>query len=451
MIAKLVDFSLNNRFLVLAAALLLFGWGAISFHQLPVEAYPDVADNYVEIITQWPGISAEQIEQQVTIPLETAMNGIPGVVHLRSFSLFGLSDLKLIFEDTTDNAWNRERVLERFSQVTLPPGVTPQMGTDWSPVGQIYFFTLHSANPQYDVMELKSIEDWVVEKNLKSVPDIVDVASFGGPTREYQVRVDPNKLVAYGLSLAQVEQQLTNNNANAGGSFIEAGLQQINVREVGLVKNVHDIESTVLTTKTGTPLRVRDIAVVAQGPKIRLGQFARAIHREDGKIIDNDDVVSGIALLRKGANADEALAGIHEKVKELNERILPPGVKVVPFIDRSDLVHYTTHTVLHNLTEGIILVVVILFLFLGNVRGALIVALTIPFALLCASICLDLRRIPANLLPLGALDFGMVVDGAVVMIENILRHVTHGGEEKLTMTERVRIAVHEVQRPVFFA
>jgi len=204
MIRRLVDFSLANRFLVLAAAVLLLCWGAISFHQLPVEAYPDVANNYVEIITQWPGISAEQIEQQVTIPLEVAMNGIPHVVHLRSFSLFGLSDLKLIFDDEEENAWNRERVLERLSQVTLPVGVVPQMGTDWSPVGQIYFFTLKSTNPNYDVMELKSIENWVVEKNLKAVPDIVDVASFGGPTREYQVRVDPHKLIAYGLSLAQV-------------------------------------------------------------------------------------------------------------------------------------------------------------------------------------------------------------------------------------------------------
>src|ERR1700730_16086158 len=232
MLGKLVDFALKNRFMVLAAALLLFVWGAISFHQLPVEAYPDVANNYVEIITQWPGISAEQIEQQVTIPLEIAMNGIPGVVHLRSFSLFGLSDLKLVFEDDTENSWNRERVLERLSQVTLPNGVQPQMGTDWSPVGQIYFFTLKNTNPNYDVMDLKSIENWVIEKNLKAVPNIVDVATFGGPTREYQVRVDPNKLVSYGLSIGQVEQQLANNNVNAGGSFIQAGLQQINARAV---------------------------------------------------------------------------------------------------------------------------------------------------------------------------------------------------------------------------
>src|ERR1700719_552204 len=244
MIRRVVDFALANRLLILGLAFVLFVWGIVSFHNLPIEAYPDVADNYVEIITQWPGISAEQIEQQVTIPLETTMNGIPGVVHLRSFSLFGLSDLKLIFEDGTDNAWNRERVLERLNLVTLPPGVSPQMGTDWSPVGQIFFFTLHSTNPKYDPMELKSLEDWVVEKSFKAVPNVVDVASFGGPTREYQVQLDPNKLIAYGLSLTQAEQQLTNNNANAGGSFIQQGLQQVNVREVGLVNHVRDIEQT---------------------------------------------------------------------------------------------------------------------------------------------------------------------------------------------------------------
>src|SRR5277367_4284231 len=451
MIRKVVDFALNNRFVVLAIALLVLAWGAISFHNLPVEAYPDVANNYVDIITQWPGIAAEQIEQQVTIPLEIALNGIPDVVHLRSFSLFGLSDVKLIFEDGSENAWNRERVLERLAQVTLPPGVNPQMGTDWSPVGQIYFFTLHSTNPKYDVMELKSLEDWVVEKNFKSVPDVVDVASFGGPTREYQVRIDPNKLIAYGLSIGQVEQQLATNNANAGGSFIEEGSQQINVREVGLVDNTHDIENTVIMAKNGTALRVKDIAVVAQGPKNRLGQFARATHVARDRVIDDDDVVSGIVLLRKGADSDETLEGIHKKVKELNERILPPGVKVVPFLDRSDLVHYTTATVEHNLTEGIMLVVFILFVFLGNLRGALIVALTIPFSLLFASICLDLRKIPANLLSLGALDFGMVVDGAVVMVENIVRHLGKPNGGTSTPGDKIREAAHEVQRPVFYA
>src|ERR1700722_16509667 len=454
MIRKVVDFALNNRFAVLAIAVLVLAWGAISFHNLPVEAYPDVANNYVDVITQWPGISAEQIEQQITIPLEIAMNGIPDVVHLRSFSLFGLSDVKLIFEDGSENAWNRERVLERLAQVTLPPGVAPQMGTDWSPVGQIYFFTLQSKNPEFDVMNLKSLEDWVVEKSFKSVPDVVDVASFGGPTREYQVRIDPDKLIAYGLSIGQVEQQLTNNNANAGGSFIEAGLQQVDVREVGMVSNVRDIADTVIKTQNGTPIHISDIAAVAQGPKIRLGQFGRAIRREDGKIIDNEDVVSGIVLMRKGADSDTTLKGIHAKVDELNNFILPSGVKIVPFIDRSELVEFTTHTVLHNLTEGIILVVIILFLFLGNTRAALIVAITIPFSLLFASICLSLRHIPANLLSLGALDFGMVVDGAVVMIENIVRHLhspPSGSEQRLPVGAQIRAAAHEVQRPVFYA
>ena len=275
--------------------------------------------------------------------------------------------------------------------------------------------------------------------------------AFGGPTREYQVRVDPNKLIAYGLSLGQVEQQLTNNNVNAGGSFLEAGLQQINVREVGLVRNVHDIENTVLMTKSGTPLRVKDIAVVAQGPKIRLGQFARAIRREDGKIIDNDDVVSAWVPMRKGADAEAALQGLHAKVEELNDHILPAGVKIVPFIDRSDLVHHTTQTVLHNLTEGIILVVIILLLFLGNVRGAIIVALTIPFSLLFAATCLKLKGIPANLLSLGALDFGMVVDGAVVMVENIVRHLSRREADNRTPKQKIFEAAHEVQRPVFYA
>ena len=449
MIRGLVDFALNNRFIVLTIAILLLFWGAISFHSLPVEAYPDVADNYVQIITQWPGRAAEEIEQQVTIPIEIQMNGIPHLTHLRSVSLAGLSSLMLIFDDESNNDWNRQKVLERLSQVTLPANLQPQMGTDYSPVGQIFFYTLKSTNPQYDVMALKSLEDWVLEKQFKSVPNVVDVSSFGGITREYQVRVDPAKLVAYGLSIGQVEQQLANNNVNAGGGFIEEGQQQINVRAVGLVSSVQDIEQTVLKAQNGIPILVKDIAVVTQGPKVRLGRFAKAIHREDGQIIDDDDVVSGIVLLRKGAAADPTLIAIHEKVKELNDHILPKGVKVVPFIDRSDLVHFTTYTVLRNLTEGIILVVIVLFLFLGNVRGALIVALTIPFSLLFASICLDLRHIPANLLSLGALDFGMVVDGAVVMVENIVRHLSTRGDRPTLRC--IRDAAHEVQRPVFFA
>jgi len=230
MIRAVVDFALNNRFLVLALAVLLFAWGMISFHNLPVEAYPDVANNYVQVITQWPGRAAEEVEQQVTIPLEIVMNGIPHLTYLRSVSLFGLSSLMLIFDDDSDNDWNRQKVLERLSQVNLPQGLQPQMGTDWSPVGQIYFYHMKSTNPKYDVMELKSLQNWVLEKQFKSVPNVVDVSTLGGITREYQVRIDPNKLVSYGLSLGQIEQQLANNNVNAGGSFIETGLQQVNVR-----------------------------------------------------------------------------------------------------------------------------------------------------------------------------------------------------------------------------
>jgi cobalt-zinc-cadmium resistance protein CzcA len=451
MIRALVDFALNSRVIILAIAILLLIWGAISFHSLPIEAYPDVANNYVQIITQWPGRAAEEVEQQVTIPLEIVMNGIPHLDHLRSTSLFGLSSVMLIFDDQSSNDTNRQKALERLSQVTLPENLQPQIGTDWSPVGQIYWYTLTSKNPEYNLMDLKSLEDWVLEKQFKSVPNVVDVSSFGGPTREYQVRIDPEKLIQYNLTISQVEQQLTNNNVNAGGSFIEQGLQQVNVRALGLASNVNDIGQTVVATQHGTPIRVSDIATVVEGPKIRLGRIGKAIHRQDGKIIDDDDVVEGIVLLRKGAESDATLNAIHAKVDELNNKILPKGVKVVPFLDRSELVHYTTHTVLHNLTEGIILVAVILFLFLGNIRGAFIVALTIPFSLLFAAICLNLNGIPANLLSLGALDFGMVVEGAVVMVENIIRYLAHRDGRTITMLDRIREAAHEVQRPVFYS
>ena len=451
MIRGLVDFSLNNRLLILAIAILLFGWGAISFRSLPIEAYPDVANNYVQVITQWPGRAAEEVEQQVTIPIEIVMNGLPHLQHLRSTSLFGLSSVMLIFDDQSQNDWNRQKVLERISQASLPQGIQPQIGADYSPVGQIYWYTLTSSNPRFDLMELKSLQDWVLEKQFKSVPNVVDAVSFGGLTREYQVAIDPSKLIEYSLTIGQVEQQLANNNVNAGGSFIEAGLQQINVRSVGLVRSVDDIAKTVIKVQNGTPVRIKDIATVSQGPKIRLGRIGKAIHRKDGKVADNDDVVEGIVLLRKGAQADATVEAIHEKVQELNERILPKGVRIVPHLDRSDLVHFTTHTVLHNLTEGIILVAIVLFLFLGNARGAVIVSLTIPFALLFASICLDLNKIPANLLSLGALDFGMVVDSAVVMVENIVRHLGRRDGSRKPVLEQIRDAAHEVQRPVFYA
>jgi cobalt-zinc-cadmium resistance protein CzcA len=467
MIRKLVDFALNNRFVVIATALLVFAAGMLAFHDMPVEAYPDIADNYVNIISQWPGRSAEEVEQQVSIPIEIQMGGLSHLAVMRSESIFGLSLMTLVFDDTSNNDWNRAKVLERLTLVSVPPGVQPQIGTDWSLTGQIYWYTIRSTNPSYDLMEQRSIEDWVLYKQFKTVPDVVDVSDFGGTAREYQVRVDPTKLISYGLSISQVEQQLQINNVNAGGSFVEIGLQQMNVRAVGLYRTVQDIENTVLTTKNGTAIRVKDIGVVEMGPRIRLGHMARATHRPDGVIVDEPDIIQGMVLMLKGAEEGPTLEGIHKKVDELNNRILPEGVKIIPMLDRSDLLHFTLHTVLHNLGEGMILVTIILLLFLGNIRAALIVALTIPFSLMFASIWLDLSKIPANLLSLGALDFGMMVDGAVVMVENIVRHLNRrnkpagsNGETTppgrttvivKTPGEAIREACHEVQRPVFFA
>jgi len=451
MIRTLVDFALNNRFVVLCLAMILFAGGLVSFKRLPVEAYPDVANTWVQVITQWPGRAAEEVEQQITIPIEIQMNGIPYLLHVRSASLAGLSVVNLIFDDNSDNDWDRQKVLERLSQVTLPVTVTAQIGPDFSPIGSVYWYTLKSTNPKYDLMELKSLQDWVINKYMKSAPDVVDDSSFGGITREYQVRVDPDKLIAYGLSLGQLEQQLANSNANAGGSFIEEGSQQVNVRAVGLIQNVGDIEKTVIKTQKGTALRIKDIGEVSQGAKIRLGQIGRAVHRADGVVVDDDDVVEGIVFMRKGADTAATMDGIHTIVKKLNEQILPPGVKIVPYLDRDDLVHYTTETVLHNLAEGMILVVIILFIFLGNGRGALIVSFTIPFSLLFACICLDARHISANLLSLGALDFGMVVDGSVVMVENIIRHLNGKDTGYHTPMDLIREAAHEIQRPVFYA
>jgi len=450
MIRLLIDFALRNRILILSVALVLFIWGIISFRNLPIEAYPDVADTYTQIITQWPGHAAEEVEQQITVPLEVTLNGVPHKTHLRSVSLAGLSVVTIIYDDEISTFNARQEVLDRLQQVTLPTNVNAGLGPDYSPTGQIMFFTLKSTNPRYDAMELKTLNDWFVLNQLKSVPNVVDVNIFGGPTREYQVQVDPGKVVSYGLALAQVEQALTNNNTNAGGGFIERGQQALNVRAVGLMQTTDDIAATVIKSVNGTPVRVRDIAIVAQAPKIRLGQLGKTIRREDGTVIDDEDVVEGIVLLRKAAEADATLDALHVKINELNTQLLPPGVKFVPHLDRSDLVHYTTHTVLRNLTDGVVLVTLVLFIFLGNVRSALIVTITIPFALLFAAILLDLSHIPANLLSLGALDFGMVVDGSVVMVENIMRHVEFS-QGKKTFLQLIASAAHEVQKPVFFA
>jgi cobalt-zinc-cadmium resistance protein CzcA len=455
MLRKAIDIALTNPLLVLGGALVLFVWGIISFHALPIEAYPDVADTYAQVITQWPGHAAEEVEQQITVPLEVELNGVAHLTHLRSVSLMGLSVITIIYDDEIPTINARQEVLDRLQSVTLPSGVTPGIGPDYSPVGQIMFYTLSSTNPNYDVMELKALNDWFVVNQLKSVPNVVDVNPFGGPTREYQVQLDPGKLVAFGLALPQVEQALVSNNINAGGGFIERGAQALNVRAVGLMQTTDDIGATVVKVQNGTPVRVRDLGNVVQAPKVRLGHLGKTIHKQDGTILNDDDVVEGIVLLRKGAVAETTLATLHQKIDELNgvngkKGLLPSGVKLIPHLDRSELMHHTTHTVLRNLTDGVVLVTLILFLFLGNVRSALIVAITIPFSLLFAAILLDLRHIPANLLSLGALDFGMVVDGSVVMVENILRH-TSFGDHKKSFREIVAAAAHEVQKPVFFA
>jgi len=310
MIRFLIDFALRNRILVLSLAVVLFIWGIISFHNLPIEAYPDVADTYTQIITQWPGHAAEEVEQQITVPLEVQLNGVAHMTHLRSVSLAGLSVITIIYDDeiTTFNA--RTEVVDRLQQVTLPNAVNPGLGPDYSPTGQIMFYTLRSANPKYDVMELKTLNDWFVVNQLKSVPNVVDVNPFGGPTREYQVQIDPGKLV-HGLSLSQVEQTLSANNINAGGGFIERGQQALNVRAVGLMQTTSDTAATVVKVQNGIPVRVRDLGVVVQSPKVRLGQLGKTIHREDGTVVNDDDVVEGIVLLRKGAEADATLNALH--------------------------------------------------------------------------------------------------------------------------------------------
>ncbi len=451
MIQKLVDTALRQRFLILILGVLLLVWGGISFYRLPIEAYPDIAPQWVQVITQWPGHAAKQVATQVSVPIETQMYGIRNMTAMRSHTIFGLSVVTMTFNDHSNDLWNREQVLERLSNVTLPHGVKPSLGPDYSPVGQIYWYTLQSTNPHYDLMNLKALQDWVINRHLKSVPGVVGDSSFGGLTREYQVRLNPNKLIEYNLTIGDVERALRANNYNAGGGFFQHGEQMFDVRTLGMVRNTRDIGRIFLKEVNGTPVYVRDIGRVVVGHVVRLGQIGKTVREADGTIVDNNDVVEGIVLLQKGAQTEKTLEGIMAEVHKLNHGMLPPGVKIVPYINRLDLIHYTTRTVLRNLALGLLLVTVILFIFLGNARTALIVAGTIPFSLLFAFTCLDLRHIPANLLSLGALDFGMVVDGAVMMVENIYRKMAAEGGERRSKTEIISAAAHEVQRPVFFA
>src|SRR5271165_4213267 len=440
MIAKLVSFALQQRFVIVIASLALMIWGAYSFQKLPIDAYPDLSPPHVEIITQWPGHAAEEIERLVSIPIEIEMNGIPRLDSLRSISLYGLSSVQMNFEYNTDPYFVREQAFERVGNATMPAGVTPSLSPLYSPSGLIYRYVLQS--PDRTPQELKTIEDWVLERSYKAVPGVADDSGFGGTTMQYQVLLDPNKLFAYGVTVPQVLQQLGANNANAGGGFYSQGGEFYYVRGLGLVKDTADIGNVVLTVHNGIPVYVRDVAQVQVGHAVRLGQFG---------YMHQDEAVEGVILMRVGEQAQVVLDRLEKVTDNLNNHVLPPDVKVIPYYDRHDLIEETTRTVERNLFRGMILVLIVLGLMLFNFRTALIVAVTIPFALLFAFICLDWRHIPANLLSIGAIDFGIIVDGAVVMVENIFREIASREGQKFDLLHVIRDAAHDVERPIFYA
>lgn len=444
MIYALVRLALRYRLAVIAAMVALMGGGAYAFSRLPIEAYPDVADTWVQVITQWPGHAAEEVERQVSLPVEIEMSGVPKRTHLRSTSIFGLSVVTLIFDDGTDSYFARQQVLERLQNVTLPEGANVDLGPLASPIGEIYRYVVKG--PGRTLSELKTIEDWQIERQIRSVPGVADVVAFGGTTKQYQVLVEPERLAAHGLALNDVLDAISRSNLNAGGGFLEVGPQAVNVRGVGLIQKPEEILNIAIRSgESGTPTYVRDVARVEVGFAPRLGMVG---------LNDEDDVVQATVLMRKGEQAGEVLQRVQEKVAEINAgNILPEGVRITPYHDRTKLIGTTTHTVLHNMTEGIALVAVILFVFLGNLRSAAIVAATIPLSLLFAFVCMHLVRVPANLLSIGAVDFGMIVDGAVVMVENIFRHLAerHEAGEKPKVLPVIRLAAAEVARPMVFS
>ncbi|HEY4363726.1 MAG TPA: CusA/CzcA family heavy metal efflux RND transporter [Bryobacteraceae bacterium] len=440
MISRIVSFALAQRFVILMAVLAVIVWGVISFRKLPIDAYPDLSPPHVEIITQWPGHAAEEVERLISIPLEVEMNGIPKVEALRSISLYGLSAIEMNFEYSTDPYFAREQAFERIPNATLPMGVTPGISPLFSPSGLVYRYVLTS--PDRTPQELKIIEDWVLERRYRAVPGVADDSGLGGTTMQYQVLLDPDKLFAHGITVPQVVQQLSTNNSNAGGGFYSQGGQFYYVRGLGLVKTTEDIGNIVLSTNNGIPTYVKDVAKVETGSAVRLGQFG---------YMKQDDAVEGVILMRVGEQAQTVLKGVQSLTKELNQHVLPPDVKIVPYYDRSSLVDETTQTVERNLVRGMLLVLIVLGLFLFNIRTAVIVALTIPFALMFAFICLDWRHIPANLLSIGAIDFGILVDGAVVMVENVFRELALRHDEEYDLIDVIRAAAHDVERPIFYA
>ena len=440
MIARIVSFALSQRFLVVVASLAVMIWGVLAFLNLPIDAYPDLSPPHVEIVTQWPGHAAEELERLVSVPLEVEMTGIPKLDSLRSISLYGLSSVQMNFEYGADPYFAREQAFERIPNATMPGGVAPTISPLFSPSGLIYRYVLQS--PDRSPQDLKTIEDWVLERRFRSIQGVADDSGFGGTVMQYQVLLEPNKLLAYGLTVPQVFQQLSSNNANAGGGFYTQGGQFYYIRGLGLVRNTQDIGSIVLATRGGIPIYVKDVAKVEIGHAVRLGEFG---------FMRQDDAVEGVILMRIGEQAQVVLKKVEEMTDDLNRRVLPPDVKIRPFYDRSELVGETTRTVEGNLLRGMLLVLIILGLFLFSVRTALIVIVTIPFALLFSFICLDWRHIPANLLSIGAIDFGIIVDGSVVMVENIFRELASREGQPFKVVEVIRAAAHDVERPIFYA
>ena len=439
-IHHLVAASLSQPVLVAVAVLSLGAVGYWSFRRLPVDAYPDLSPTMVQITTQWPGHAAEEVERLITFPIESEMNGLPRLKVQRSISLYGLSDVRLVFQDGTDPYFARQRVLEALRGVEVPDGVTPGMEPLFAPSGLVYRYTLDSRDRS--PMELKTIQDWIITRAYKSVPGVADIAGQGGPTMQYQVLLDPKKVASAGLGITDVVNALSANNDNAGGGFYSEGGQFYYVRGLGRLTTPEDIGQVVLAVKNGTPILVRDVGTVEIGNAPRLGLFG---------FNDRNDAVEGVVLMRTGEQAQTVLKGVQAKTRELNDRILPKDATIHPFYDRSDLVHLTTRTVVENLLRGIVLVIVVLVLFLANARTGLIVAVTIPLALLFASICLDLKNIPANLLSIGAIDFGILVDGAVVMVENIYRKLADRGDSQVPIPTIIAQAAAEVDRPIFYA
>ncbi len=438
MIERLVGFALKAPFIVLMMVTVIVVGGLISYENLNVEAYPNPVPPLVEVITQPDGWSAEEVERQVTIPLEIGLAGMPGLDHVRSQSIFGLSDIKCYFNWDTDYGAARQEVINRLQFVSLPPGIQGQL-SPWNAIGELYRYTVEGDG--YSLMDRKTIEDWVLERQWRQVPGVIDVTSYGGLTRQYQVAVDPFRLTGQGVTLGQLEASIQNANQNVGGQRVTIGEQAFNVRGLGLIRNVHDVDDVVVAAQHGTPVRVRDVAETRVGNAPRLGIVGRD---------DDPDVVQGIVLMRYGGQTEPTLRGIHQRVEHIeNEHVLPPGMHIRPYYDRGNLVEVTMHTVMENVGVGIALVTFVLFLFLGHLRAALITALTIPLALFCAFCGLVGTHTSANLISLGAIDFGIVVDSTVIMIENIFRHL--GPHGRGTMKDRVMAAAREVAVPMTFA